>query len=179
MAIIGRHKPGQFGLFLVVKDVAAAADFYRAVLGAEEILRTTQDEPIRNLDRGTVTAIEMRLGDIHLCVTLENPRWSEAPRPDWPRAPHSAGTTTAHFSLYVSDVDDAMSRALSAGARLYSAGPAIEDAYWGDRVGQFVDPFGHVWRLMTAREAVADEDLPARAAAARASHRGMQPGRHA
>lgn len=179
MAIIGGHKPGQFSLSVLVQDVAAAANFYRTVLGAEETARTTLDEPIHGLARGIVTAIEMRLGDVHLCVGLENPRWSEAPRRDWPRAPHSAGTTTALFSLYVSDVDDAISRALEAGARLYSEGSAVEDAYWGDRVGQFVDPFGHVWRLMTAREAVAREDLSARVAALRASHHETRPGRHA
>ena len=39
MAIEGKQAVGQFGVTLIVQNGAAAADFYRDVLGAEEIQR--------------------------------------------------------------------------------------------------------------------------------------------
>ena len=35
-------------------------------------------------------------------------------------------------------------RALDAGATEFEA---LNDAFWGDRTGQFIDPFGHRWAL--------------------------------
>ena len=39
MAIKGKQAVGQLGVTLIVQDVASAADFYRDVLGAEEVQR--------------------------------------------------------------------------------------------------------------------------------------------
>ncbi len=151
MAIKPGLQAGQIGVTLIVKDPAAAAEFYRDVFGAEEVAR--YDAQSGGIVRsGTVTAIEMRVGGAHLIVTMENPRWAEAPRADWPRSPHSAGTTTAFFTLYVEDADAVVARAVAASASLPNNGPPVEDAYCGDRVGQFIDPAGHFWRVQTAQE---------------------------
>ncbi len=162
MAIRNGLRPGQMGVTLIVKDPAAAAEFYRDVFGAEELVRYEQQSGI--LPEGTVTAVEMRIGNAHLIVERENPRFAQAPRPDWPRSPLSAATTTAFFTLYVDDVDAVVARALAAGASLPNKGPAVEDAHWGDRVGQFIDPAGHFWRVQTAQEEVSYSDLPGRLA---------------
>jgi len=45
MAVKGKQSIGQIGITLIVQDVAAAADFYRDVIGAEEsgaVSRTTR-----------------------------------------------------------------------------------------------------------------------------------------
>lgn len=173
MAIAGGLRVGQLGVTLIVKDVAAAAGFYRDVLGAEEIARYAGMHP--EPPPGVVPdSIEMRLGDAHLIVTRENPRWREAPRPDWPRAPDSAGTTSAAFTLYVEDVDAVFAQALAAGAtrRIPTDGP--EDGYWGDRVAQFLDPAGHPWRIQSRREDVERSALPTRLEAAKAAHRAAR-----
>lgn len=172
MAVIGRQRVGQLGVSLIVNDVAAAADFYRDVLGAVEIERRRALSP-GEAPSTTVYSVDMRLGDAFLMVQLENPRWREAPRPDWPRSPRSTGAPSACFSLYVDDVDQVYARALAAGANPQTpAGP--EDGYRGDRVMHFYDPFGHIWRILTRQEDVATEDLPARFEAARAAWRAKR-----
>ncbi|BBK42470.1 hypothetical protein STVA_24900 [Allostella vacuolata] len=174
MAIRGGLRLNQLGVTLLVRDVAAAADFYRDVLGAEEIRRNFSLVPGGAPGPEALSA-ELRLGDAYLIVSRENPRWAEAPRPDWPRAPQSAGGPSACFTLYVADVDAVLARAIAAGASQQTAdGP--QDTFWGDRVVQFHDPAGHVWRIQTRLEDVEADALPARPAAARARHRASRTG---
>jgi PhnB protein len=59
-------------------------------------------------------------------------------------APTITGCTSAVFYLEVPDVDAAWSRALEAGATVHRP---LAHAFWGDRDGQIVDPFGHRWGL--------------------------------
>lgn len=164
MAIRNGLKVGQLGVTLIVRDAAAAADFYKDVLGAEEIHRHV------TADGAGVHGIELKLGEAHLTLATENPNLTKAPRPDWPRSPHSAGTTTAFFTVYVDDVDAVVARALAAGATSPNGRDPVQDTHWGDRVGQFVDPAGHVWRLQTAKEEVVFEELPTCFEALRAAH---------
>jgi len=42
----------------------------------------------------------------------------------------------------------------------------VEDQFYGDRAGQFVDPFGHKWFVATHFEDVIPEEMAERAAAA-------------
>ena len=42
----------------------------------------------------------------------------------------------------------------------------VQDQFYGDRAGQFVDPSGHKWFVATHVEDVAPQDLEQRAAAA-------------
>ena len=173
MAIKDGLRVGQLGVTLIVRDVDAAADFYRDVLGAEEIRR--HGSPLPADPPGLPShAAELRLGDTHLVVARENPRWREAPRADWPRSPASAGASSVALTLYVEDVDATFAQALAAGASPQARDGQPEDAYWGDRVVQFHDPFGHVWRIQTCQEEMAFEELPARFEAARQAHRAAR-----
>lgn len=164
MAIRGGLCAGELGVTLIVRDVAVAAEFYRIVLGAQEIRR--------HGSASEVDAIEMKLGEAALVVTRENPRWREAPRADWPRSPASAGAATSFFTVHVTDVDAVLSRAIAMGASPQARGARPEDVYWGDRVAQFHDPSGHVWRIQARLEDIDPDDLPARLAAARTAPRG-------
>jgi PhnB protein len=61
--------------------------------------------------------------------------------------------------VYVDDVDAVFDRALAAGAR------AIEeptDQFYGDRAGQFEDPFGHRWSVATHVEDVSADEMQRR-----------------
>ena len=171
MAVMGSMRVGEFGVTLIVQDVAQAGDFYRHVLGAVELRCHHAPSPIDPPDE-TPCSIEMRLGDTYLLVVKENPNWRQAPRPDWPRSPHSAGAPSASYRLYVDDVDAVLARALKAGAtpRIASGGEP-EDSYFGDRIAQFHDPAGHVWSILTRIEDVATEELPARLNKALDRHR--------
>jgi PhnB protein len=57
------------------------------------------------------------------------------------------------------DVDATFQRALDAGATQQRA---VEDQFWGDRMGTLVDPFGHEWSLATHVEDVPPEEMQRR-----------------
>jgi PhnB protein len=61
--------------------------------------------------------------------------------------------------LYVDDVDAVVRRATEAGATTLME---PEDQFWGDRMGQVQDPFGHVWLVATQVEELAPEEIRAR-----------------
>ena len=39
----------------------------------------------------------------------------------------------------------------------------LMDQFWGDRYGQLVDPFGHIWGVCTHKEDVSPEEADRRA----------------
>jgi PhnB protein len=65
------------------------------------------------------------------------------------------------ISVYVEDVDGVVERAAQAGARVLRP---VEDQFYGDRSGQFEDPFGHRWSVATHVEDVSPEEMGRRAA---------------
>jgi PhnB protein len=46
--------------------------------------------------------------------------------------------------LHVADIDAVWDRALNAGAEVVRE---VQDAVWGEREGQIMDPFGHRWGI--------------------------------
>ena len=66
-------------------------------------------------------------------------------------------------SVYVEDVDAVFDRALQAGAKSLRS---VEDQFYGDRSGQFEDPWGHRWSVASRVEDVAPEEMERRAAEA-------------
>ena len=66
---------------------------------------------------------------------------------DWPEmrggtaSPPPAAVT---LHLQVDDADAWFDRAVEAGA---TDGMPPQDMFWGDRYGQFTDPFGHTWAV--------------------------------
>jgi PhnB protein len=61
------------------------------------------------------------------------------------------------------DVDSLWQRALDAGAEVFHP---LQDAFWGDRYGQIIDPFGHRWGLAQHLRDVPAEEVRAAAAEA-------------
>jgi PhnB protein len=66
-------------------------------------------------------------------------------------------------SVYVEDVDAVFDRALKAGAKALRP---VEDQFYGDRSGQYEDPFGHRWSVATHVQDVPPEEMERRAAEA-------------
>src|SRR5919201_932826 len=120
--------------YLVVRDAAKAIEFYRQAFGAE--LRGIHYSP----DGKSVFHAELKIGDSFLMLNDEFPQWNVLS----PLSP--GGGTSATLHMYLEDVDAAFDRAVSAGA---SVKMPLMDAFWGDRYGQLVDPFGHKWSLAT------------------------------
>jgi PhnB protein len=63
--------------------------------------------------------------------------------------------------VYVEDVDSVFDRAVKAGAKTLRP---VEDQFYGDRSGQFEDPFGHRWSVATHIEDVSPEEMAKRVA---------------
>jgi PhnB protein len=115
---------------IIVADAARAAEWYCAVLGAAEHSRIT-------LPDGRLIHLELHFGPSVVMVADEFPE-------EGALSPATTGCTSAVMYLDVADIDDVWRRAIRAGATVHRP---LVDAFWGDRDGQIVDPFGHRWGL--------------------------------
>ncbi|HEY8478162.1 MAG TPA: VOC family protein [Chloroflexota bacterium] len=135
---------------LIVRDAAAAIEFYQRAFGARELLRMLSP------DGQHVWHAEIQIGDSRLMLGEEIPDGSSG------RAPQSLGGTPVSLHLYVEDADAVFQRAVEAGATVTMP---LTDVFWGDRYGKVTDPFGHVWAIGTHKEDVGEEEMRRRAQA--------------
>ncbi len=134
--------------YLVCKDAAKAIDYYTKVFGAEETVRM----PGPN---GNVMHAEVKIGDSIVMLSDENKERGHF-------SPETIGGTAVSVMLYIDDVDGVFKRAVAAGAKVEMP-PA--DMFWGDRMGNLVDPFGHKWAIATHTEDVTPDEMEKRMAA--------------
>ncbi|MBW3601657.1 MAG: VOC family protein [Actinobacteria bacterium] len=135
--------------YLCVDGASAAIDFYRDVFGATERMRMPAPGD-------TIGHAELQIGDSVVMLSDEQPDMGL-------RGPRTLGGTPVTISVYVEDVDAAFDRAVGAGATALSP---PEDQFYGDRSGQFEDPFGHRWSVATHVEDVPPDEMARRAAEA-------------
>jgi len=133
---------------IVVRDAARAADWYARALGAEIGTRV----PVPG---GKFMQIELRFGDSSVMIADEFPEMGVV-------SPLTLGGTYGALTITTDDVDGMWQQALSAGAQIFQP---LQDAFWGDRHGQIIDPFGHRWGLAQHLRDVSPDEV-ARAAAA-------------
>jgi PhnB protein len=76
------------------------------------------------------------------------------------KSPKSVGRTSVGICLYVEDVDALAKQAVAAGAKELRP---VANQFYGDRVGTYQDPFGHVWTIATHIEDVSPEEMMKRA----------------
>lgn len=134
--------------YLVVRGAARAIAFYGQTLGAIEVLR--MDGP-----NGTIGHAEIKIGDSIVMLADEVPAMGA-------RSPETIGGSPVSLLLYVENADQVVDRAVKAGAKLDRP---VEDKFYGDRMGSFIDPFGHTWHIGTHVEDVSPEEMARRAAA--------------
>jgi len=135
--------------YLIVDDAAAALDFYQRAFGAREEVRM----PGPN---GRIGHAEIRIGDSVLMLADEYPEMGA-------RSPKTLGGSPVSIMIYVEDVDSVAKQAVAAGAK--ETRP-VEDKFYGDRSGSFLDPFGMEWHIATHVEDVPPDEMERRAAAA-------------
>ena len=131
---------------LCVEGAAAAIDFYGEVFGASERMRMPEAD-------GKIGHAELQFGDSVVMLSDEFPEMGI-------RGPKTIGGTPVTMSVYVEDVDGVFDRAVKAGAKALRP---VEDQFYGDRSGQFEDPFGHRWSVATHVEDVSPEEMAKRA----------------
>ena len=76
--------------------------------------------------------------------------------------PGSTATSVAAYRLNVQDADAAMQRAVAAGATVHSP---VQDAFWGVRTGEILDPSGHRWAFDQHLRELPTEEVEAQLAA--------------
>lgn len=133
---------------LIIDGASDAIAFYTSVLGATERMR--MDGP-----DGKVGHAELQLGDSVIMVADEHPDMGYV-------GPRTIGGSPVTISVYVDDVDATFAAAIAAGAT--STRP-VENQFYGDRSGQFEDPWGHRWNVGTHVEDVPPDEMAKRAAA--------------
>jgi PhnB protein len=133
--------------YLHIDGAAAAIDFYRDVFGATERMRMPSPG-------GKIGHAELEIGDSLVMLSDEHPDRGIL-------GPKTLGGTPVTITVYVDDVDALFERAINAGAK---AERSVENQFYGDRSGQFEDPFGHRWSVATHVEDVPPEEMSKRAA---------------
>jgi PhnB protein len=128
--------------YLCCKDAGAAIEFYKKAFGATEVMRMPAPG-------GKVGHAEIQIGDSRVMLADEFPDMGFL-------SPQSVGGSPVMIHLYVDDVDVTAGKAVAAGAKVTRA---VEDQFYGDRGGQFDDPFGHKWYVSTHKEDVSPEEV--------------------
>jgi PhnB protein len=133
--------------YLHVDGASKAIEFYRTVFGAKERMRMAAPD-------GRIGHAELEIGNSMIMLADEHPEMHVL-------GPKSVGGTPVTVLVYVEDVDRAFERALKAGAKELRP---VENQFYGDRSGQFEDPFGHHWNVATHVEDVPPDEMAKRAA---------------
>lgn len=134
--------------YLSVKGAAAAIEFYEKAFGATEVFRIMQPD-------GRVGHVELNIGGAKIYLADEFPEIGF-------RSPESLGGSPVDIHLDVPDVDESARRMVAAGGTVVHP---VADKFYGDRSGQFRDPFGYTWTLSTRKEIVSRDEMRRRAAA--------------
>jgi PhnB protein len=133
--------------YLIVRNAAAALDFYKKAFGAVELMRFPGPG-------GKLMHAEMKIGDSPVMLADEMPEEGHV-------GPQTLGGAAVSLMLYVENVDARFAQAIAAGATVKRA---VADQFYGDRTGTLADPFGHVWSLATHKEDVSMEEIHRRMA---------------
>lgn len=132
--------------YLCVDGAADAIAFYEQVLGAKERMRLAgPDAKIGHAELEIGNGLVM-LSDEYADMEMFGPK--------------AIGGTAVTIAVYVEDVDATFKTAIDAGATSLRE---PEDRFYGDRAGQFLDPWGHRWNVQTHVEDVAPDEIMRRA----------------
>ena len=131
--------------YLVVKGAVRAIEFYKQAFGATELMRIPGPND-------TIMHAEIRIGDSVIMLADEMPGGPY-------RSPEAFGGSPVSLMVYIENVDNVFARALSLGARQVRE---VQDQFYGDRSGNLIDPFGHVWTVATHVEDVSPEEMKRR-----------------
>lgn len=127
---------------LNVRNGAQAIEYYKKALGAQERMRMVGPD-------GSISHAELQIGDSIVFLTDENPGMGN-------KSPETLGGSSGGFYLYVEDVDQAFQQALEAGGKQTFP---VTDMFWGDRMGNFTDPYGYSWTIASHTQDMTETEL--------------------
>ena len=126
--------PSGLSPYLVVSDAVAAIEFYNQAFGAKEVARHTAPNSTK------IMHARMDVFGSILMLADDFPEMMGGK----PRTPQALGGTPVTLHLQLEDVKTVWDQAIAAGATVVMP---LKDQFWGERYGQFLDPFGHVWSV--------------------------------
>ena len=132
--------------YLIIDGADRAIDFYQQVFGFTERMRMDAPE-------GRIGHCELTLGASMIMLADAFPDMGIL-------APSQTGGSPVTISVYVTDVDAVFDKAVALGAKALRP---VENQFYGDRSGQFDDPFGHRWSVASHVEDVSPEEMDRRA----------------
>ncbi|MDR6845782.1 VOC family protein [Flavobacterium granuli] len=139
--------PGAYSLnaYITIDGCSDAIEFYKKAFGATEKGRLLMPD-------GKIGHAEIDIEGTLLMMADENADWGT-------KGPLSLGGNPMSFGLYVKDADAAFQKAIDAGG---TSVMAVDDMFYGDRVGQVMDPFGFKWMIATHKEDMSYEEMQRR-----------------
>ena len=136
---------------LFCRDPAAEIEFCVTTFRAVELNR--RPGPDGRVAHGLIT-----IGPAMVMIESEWPQVTN-------RAPSPDGSSPVALYVYVESVDETVTRAAAAGAKILMP---PTDQFWGDRTAWVLDPNGHVWTVATRVEEPTEAERQARLAAIQA-----------
>jgi PhnB protein len=132
--------------YLVVRDAAAAIEFYKTALGAMEIVRHQMPESTK------ITHAHLVISDGSIMLSDDFPEMTGGKS----STPEALGGSPVTIHLQMADVDSFWERAVAGGVTVTMP---LAYQFWGDRYGQFTDPFGHKWSVGQTKVSLSEEQL--------------------
>lgn len=122
---------------LFIEGASKAIEFYQKALGAEVVDKAMDPSGAK------VWHAALRVGNSMLFVNDVFPEMGNTP-------------SQSALWLYVADADASFKRAVDAGAK---ATLPPTDMFWGDRMGQAIDPFGQKWVFATRTKNLTPDEM--------------------
>lgn len=127
---------------IVVNNSKDAIEFYKKAFDAREIYQMPTPD-------GKTMHAMIQIGDSFVMMSDEFPQMGAL-------SPTTVGGTSTTIHLYVEDADKIYAKAIESGA---TPAMPIMDAFWGDRYGSVIDPFGHSWAIATHKVDMSPEEM--------------------
>jgi PhnB protein len=131
--------------YITIKGCKEAIEFYKKAFGATEVGRIV-------MPNGLIAHAEISIEGSLLMLADENIEWGN-------KSPQTIGGNPMVLSLYVKNVDIIFQQTIAAGATVIMP---VKDEFYGDRIGQVLDPFGYKWMITTHKEDVSFEEMQKR-----------------
>ncbi len=136
--------PGAHSLtaYIITKECSKAIEFYKKAFGAVEKGKLLRPD-------GKIGHAEIEIEGSLLMLADENQETGN-------KSPETIGGNPMSFGLYVPDADKSFQKAIDAGAKEVMK---VEDMFYGDRIGQVMDPFGYRWMISTHKKDVSFSEM--------------------
>ena len=140
-----KHMPDGFHTAtpsIVLSNTREAIEFYKKAFDANEIYQMPTPD-------GKTMHAMIQIGDSFVMMSDEFPQMGA-------NSPTTVGGTSSTIHLYVEDADKIYDQAIKAGA---TPTMPMMDAFWGDRYGSLIDPYGHSWAVATHKKDMSAEEM--------------------